>query len=349
MSSGSGAVPHLVVGEDAFALARFLRLRARHGPGAVALLGGRRADPAALLGGPGFLRGAASVRAVRGALPGVPVLEEGGGAAVLREGRWRPLDGARRRRLPPGEEGYAGPRARIDLGRALPPLGDPEALRSAVAAMVRDEAVGVREVREGGAPLHELVLAGGRRVRCRRLHWGLGPWRFLSLHDRGGLDDALVRFCGSVRPASSLVLDLVLDGPVTDDGRTLFIPVSQSRDLGHFMGEFTEGGGGRARAVFTVLVDPDEDDEEGVARKIRLFRRLAARAFPGLESRLVSERVALGDEPPAAVDDALFHASASAAGGRLSFVGQGGVVEGPAPPPGVSHLARGLLSVPPPG
>ena len=351
LSSGSTAIAHLVVGGDAFALEQFLDLRRRYGSGRVVLSSARRINfPDLLPKGPVSLRGQDNIEAFRYYCSGTGFEEDLTQCLLLKEGKWRPFVDKEMSRLLWGENFYTHSGVKVDWKGIFSFLDDSDAVERVNESIIRDKIIGIRKVPEG----YSLSLAGGGRLECTKLYWAEGPWRFYDLYSaKEDLDDAFMAFCQESKTPSSLYVDFEFKEFITDCRETLFIPLSYTHDWGHFIGEFFQEKGVQ-KAVFVNFVDPDNDDEEVIAKRIRLFKRNITKIIPTFKNSIVREFLFLDNQSPRSdINDEVFYSSPFAADQTLFFIGSNGALRKPefwrdklgVSLENISHLTRGILSL----
>ena len=269
MLSGNTAIPHLVVGSDAFALEQFLELQKRYGTDRSLLLSERRLGSADLFPkGPISLRGQDNIEAFRKCYSDISFEKGSDHCLLLKEGKWKRFVDVKMSRLLWGEGFYTHHGAKVDLKAIFPFLDDLGTVEMVNENIIKDKVLEIKKEQKG----YTLDLAGGSQVECSKLYWSEGSWKFYDLYSaKEELDDEFITFCQESKTPSSLYVNFEFTGTVTDCKETLFIPLSYTYDWGHFIGEFFQEDGIQ-KAVFVTFIDPDKDDEEVIAKKFDFLR-----------------------------------------------------------------------------
>ena len=119
-----------------------------------------------------------------------------------------------------------------------------------------------------------MVLSDGREMKTSNLFWGLHPFLLIDLlKDKDSLDRNLIEQFQSLRTKSQISVEFQLKHvDFEDSNKTWFLPLSQTHDWGHFIGDFyssQEQNVGR----FIHFLDEKEVNEDDVAKKLRILKR----------------------------------------------------------------------------
>ena len=337
--------PRAVVGSGLFPIAQFLKLESIHGSGGQVLISERGAsDQDILLQDPWPIRGQENIDLVKSLYPHLGLEENHRRALFLKEGKWREFGGrARPETLLPGEAFYTSPKARVNLEECFSLSPEIlEEINTTPGPILRDSVVGITG---GGPERYQLSTAQGLSLLCDQLYWGEDPWNFLDVYThKDNLGPNLIKFCTDPEMPSSLRLDFEFSTPITNRTETVFIPLSYTHEMGHFIGDFFMDMA-TPRASFFTFVNPNEENEEGLSRKIRLFKRNIKRVFPNFRKDLTRERISLDKQNGSPrVDDALFFHGANPYRENLFFIGPNGALEDDRGAK-ASHFVRGLLGL----
>ena len=185
--------------------------------------------------------------------------------------------------------------------------------------------------------LWKIRCSDGQQFECRKLYWGDGPNTFIHLlKEKDCFGGQFIEFCESTNAPLSLLIRYSLTQDVNAMKETFFIPLSQSYDWGHFVGEFKENG---KILEFVHYLCPDESSEEDVSKKIKLLKKSLEKIFPGIFKDAVGEYIKLSvDSPCESIDDCKYVAVEN-----LFFFGVNAPVDTTMTE--ISHLARGLHSL----
>jgi hypothetical protein len=303
---------HLVVGEDAYALAMYEKLVQTHGPEEVGLLG-RVVENSEdyRLKGPSSFRGQKNLDLLKMIYPELDLSLEKTPSLFMKEGTWREFGGrAKPEPLLFGEEYYTRPR--ILGAEGLSPNLSPEQLmktseKAHQVLLSEIEKVTPEDIVEN---VHWRVKGvDGVYYECEHMYWAHSPSYFLELYaDKSQLSDELIELCESTQTPAQLKVSLYFEKPVSDLTSTLFMPQSYTHEWGHFIGEFksSENESGQW-AEFTSFIDKDASTEEEISKKFRLLKKNIEKIAPDMSSTNVHEYIVLAPEAPCLnIDDLRF-------------------------------------------
>lgn len=303
---------HLVVGEDAYALAMYQKLVQAHGQEEVALLG-RVVENAEDYRpkGPNSFRGRDNLQLLKTIFPEASLSLDERPSLFLKEGTWREFGGrAKPEKLLFGEVYYTGPRI-LGAENLTPQLGE-------------------EDLKKMGDNAHQVLLSGLEKVtpedlvenvhwritgvdgvhyECEQMYWAHSPAYFLELYtDKAQLSDKLIELCESTQSPAQLKVSLFFERPITELSETLFIPQSYTHQWGHFIGEFKKDEGGSGQwAEFTCFIDKQASNEEEISKKFRLLKKNIEKIAPDMSSTKAQEYLVLSPEAPCLkIDDAGF-------------------------------------------
>ena len=286
------------MGDDFFATIQFLELQKIHGVGKTILLSKHRIENKDVYPkGPWNLRGKKNIEIFKNLYPHIELEEDRQETLFLKEGKLKRFGGrAKPEKLLWGESLYKEQRAKVNLKNIFSFPGHLQEEDLIHQNVVRDKVVGIEKIQATAKNTYHLSLASGDNIGCEKLYWGAPPWEFLSLYSpKEQLKESFVTCCQNPRMPLSLSMDLEFQKPVTDHTETLFIPLSYTYDWGHFIGEFFMEKGVQ-KGVFLAFVNPEDDNEEGVTRKIHIFKRNIDKIFPTFKSSLAQESITLKEE-----------------------------------------------------
>ncbi len=347
--------PFVVVGNDLFSLAQFLELQKIYWPNRSLLLSKDEFDiHDILLKRPWPFRGKENIEIFQKAYPDVELNKDDRKALFLKEGRLKEFGGkARPEKLLWGEAFYTYPKASIDIKNIFSFLKKSQGIIFDGQTMIKDKIVSIEKSCEKKSTDYFLTLTNGQIIKCEKLYWGEGPWKFLELYcQKKNLNVDFVNSCRRSKMPSSLYVDFTFHDFITAYEETIFIPLSYTYEWGHFIGEFFQEEG-EYKATFFVFVDLDEENEENISRKIRLLKRQLEKLFPSFRKKLSQERLSLNDQSASLKidDEVLFNTKNRLP--NLHFIGPNGAIRDPQkwknsikfPLREISHFSRGILSL----
>ena len=156
---------------------------------------------------------------------------------------------------------------------------------------------------------YKLHLSDHELIECENLYWARGPKELFKLtFDKNSLPDVFHKLVSKIQHRSLLKLRLPLLNKVSEHKVTVFLPQSVTHEWGHFICDFYEGENDISQyANVTCFVDEEEASSEGLAKKIKLAKRVMGRVFDKFEEREDKEQITYLDNAYAInIDDELF-------------------------------------------
>lgn len=120
-------------------------------------------------------------------------------------------------------------------------------------------------------------------LECEYLYWCDSPKDFYKkVENKDKINDALGELCHSVEHRSAMAVNFEVEAKIFDNSGTVFLPQSVTHEWGHFICDFQNFDPAINKQNFTCLmfVNEDEVNEEELAKKIRLMKRVIERTMP---------------------------------------------------------------------
>jgi hypothetical protein len=130
---------------------------------------------------------------------------------------------------------------------------------------------------------YSLVTGDEERIECENLYFCESPKSFFSLvGDKETLDDSIHEYTAPLQNHNALSVHYECDGLIYDFTGTMLIPQSMTHEWGSFVVDFEAYDPAAQKQVMKVLSFLSEDDlqEEDLAKKIKLMRRVLERVLP---------------------------------------------------------------------
>lgn len=225
-----------------------------------------------------------------------------------------------------GEEWFSGDHVKVTINEIFPNINDGflETLGENVLEL------GISKI-EATTPTdlidqanYKITCSNGLIIECENLFFGLTPNLFYELfEDKKSLTDSFVEFCESTKTPCALYIHMQLENKITDDQRTMFIPLSYTHDWGHFIGEIEDSGTGQI-AKFVTFINKEENTEEDISKKIRLLKKNLEKIFNDFSDKKCREYVVLKESTYCPkIDDSLIK-NAQDVPNKLFFIGANG-------------------------
>lgn len=180
---------------------------------------------------------------------------------------------------------------------------------------------------------------------CENLYWCQSPKSFYKIvENKNKLTDELGKYCSSLEHRTGLVCHFDVDRKIYENKATIFLPQSATHEWGHFIADFNEFDEATDRQEFSCLmfVNEDEVNEEELAKKIRLMKRVIDRVFSDFSKSRYDERIHYNQEMFINnCDDSLYDSLKSL---PIKFVGQGAPIKTNSDELKVNYIPRAILS-----
>lgn len=129
---------------------------------------------------------------------------------------------------------------------------------------------------------------------CENLYWCESPKLFYKkVENTSDLDDAMAAYCSALDHRTGLVVHFDVAGQIYEGAGTVFLPQSATHEWGHFIADIKPYDVVSERQEFSCLmfVDEDEVNEEELAKKIKLMKRVIERVLPDFNKFTYNERI----------------------------------------------------------
>jgi hypothetical protein len=135
----------------------------------------------------------------------------------------------------------------------------------------------------------------GEVFKVDSLIWGLPPWKLLKLiRKKSTFDNKFIEYCEGTKGPFSLSIKFHLTKMVSKNKETLFIPLSLTHDWGHFIGEFYSYSN-EFFLEFQNFFDPEEINEEGLSKRIKILKRSLDKIYPQFSSCIQREFISVNE------------------------------------------------------
>ena len=134
-------------------------------------------------------------------------------------------------------------------------------------------------------PTHYEIYSGEQeRFRCERVYFCESPRRFYQLvENKAELNESLQKYLVGVENHPGITVYFECRGQFTEHEGSLLIPQSMTHDWGSFILDIEAFDGTFQNFKALTFVNEDDLQEEDLAKKIRLMRKVLERVLPQLE------------------------------------------------------------------
>lgn len=134
---------------------------------------------------------------------------------------------------------------------------------------------------------------------CENLYFCESPKKFLSLvSNKEKLDDALYAFSAGISSDQAIAVHIKCDREVMKETGTVILPQSMTHDWGSFVLDIEAYDPETNTQEFKALTFIGENDiqEEDLAKKIKLMKRVIERVFPELQKANTEQSIKFNEE-----------------------------------------------------
>lgn len=132
------------------------------------------------------------------------------------------------------------------------------------------------------------------KIRCEKLYFCESPKTFYQLvRNQSQLSDVIQRFAAGIRSYQALGIHLSVEAQISEQSGTFILPQSMTHEWGSFILEVKAFDPESCSQQMTCLSFIAEDDlqEEDLAKKIKLLKRVIERVFPELSKSKYSQDI----------------------------------------------------------
>ena len=180
---------------------------------------------------------------------------------------------------------------------------------------------------------------------CEKLYFCESPKKFLGLvSDKKRMSDEVYSFAAGISNDQGISVHFNCDREITKESGTIILPQSMTHEWGSFILDFKPFDPATGTQEFTGLTFIGEQDvqEEDLAKKIKLMRRVIARVLPELGKAKVEQSIRFSDEYRiSGTKDSHFDDLQNQ---NIHFIGHGAAIKHEAAEK-FQYLSRGIYSV----
>lgn len=131
-------------------------------------------------------------------------------------------------------------------------------------------------------------------LECETLYWCESPKTFYAkVENKDEISDGVAAYSTALEHRIGLTVHFKVDKKVYDGKGTVFLPQSVTHEWGHFIADFSEFDELASSQEFSCMmfVNEDEVNEEDLAKKIKLMKRVIERVFSEFGKGKYKERI----------------------------------------------------------
>ncbi|MCT4642114.1 MAG: hypothetical protein N4A33_07410 [Bacteriovoracaceae bacterium] len=195
---------------------------------------------------------------------------------------------------------------------------------------------------------YRITTSENEEFECENLYWAGSPKLFYSLvSNKDKLDDSVHSYCNQIETRTSLSVHFECKGQIYENSGTLFLPQSATHEWGHFIADIEDYDPAANIQKLTCLMFVTEDiiTEEDLAKKIRLMTRTIERILPNFSKVEVTEHIHYEDDSFIKNIKDEFADSMKSSHESLNFVGLGAPISGMDDSESIKYLTRAILSL----
>lgn len=144
-----------------------------------------------------------------------------------------------------------------------------------------------------------LTTGEAEEFHCEKLYYTHSPKSFYKLvSNKSELSDDVAAYCTSLQERAALSIHFSVDREVYEKKQTIMLPQSQTHEWGHFVIDFDAYDPAAKKQEFKTMmfIQLDEVNEEELAKKVRLLKRTIERTFPEFQKARITEHIHFDSE-----------------------------------------------------
>ena len=295
-------IPHLVYGDNFYAALTYFKLKERYGIDKVRLVSQKVITRDSILSAwdcsLNTLRSEAAAQILMLKKPQLEILPFGGTNVFYKDTKFHKFGGrAKPHELKEDEAFYLEPFYQIKK-ESLFIKEDWNSLDEELTATTLEKYIDSIEITEPTdlVEVTNFKLKTGEleTLECEKLYWCESPKNFYTkVENKDELSDAVGAYCTALEHRVGLTVHFKVDKKVYDAKGTVFLPQSVTHEWGHFIADFSEFDELEHSQEFSCMmfVNEDEVNEEDLAKKIKLMKRVIERVFSEFGKGKYEERI----------------------------------------------------------
>ncbi len=295
-------ISHLVYGDNFYAALTYLKLVQKHGSEKVMLVSNNLITQDSIIGSwncsLNTLRSEVAAQSLMTQKPQLEILPFGGSNVFYKDTKFHKFGGrAKPHELKEDEAFFLEPFFQIKL-EGLFTDEQWNSLDETLASNSKIKYISSVEITKPSDLVevtnYKLKTGELETLDCENLYWCESPKSFYSkVSAKDELSDEVAAFASGLEHRIGLTVYFEVDKKVYADKGTVFLPQSVTHEWGHFIADFNEYDELTQSQSFSCMmfVNEDEVNEEDLAKKIKLMKRVIERVFPEFGKGKYNERI----------------------------------------------------------
>lgn len=295
-------IQHIVYGENSFAILTYLKLKAQYGAEVVKLVSPTFIDKQTVLNewkcSLNTIRDEVTANLLMEKKPQLEIFPSQDIVTFYKDSKFHDFNGRTKSfEIKPGEEYFQQPLFHI---KNVGLFSDEEwnNLDESLSTAQLNKFVNKIELATPADLVEKVnfILHTGEfeKIECEKLYWCESPKTFYKkVENKNKINEALGNFCNAVDHQAAMSVYFEVDAQIYEGRGTVFLPQSVTHEWGHFICDFEafDPASKKQKFVCMMFVNEDEVNEEELAKKLRLMKRVIERTMPEFAKAKHSEHI----------------------------------------------------------
>lgn len=197
-----------------------------------------------------------------------------------------------------GEKFYTHPGSYVDVYKLLVNDSEKNFFDELIDHSFVNSVTAVKKVNNESELNWSIECINGQHMECEDLIWEDSPYQFYEqVSEKESLADSFIEFCESTKSPCSLFIKYIFDEKVSNNKETVFLPLSYTNEMGHFIGEFINSET-KQTAKFVHFLDKDQSSEDDISRKMKNLKRSLAKIYSEFKKVKKKEYIVVSEKTP---------------------------------------------------
>ncbi|MEX0798171.1 MAG: hypothetical protein WEB87_03110 [Bacteriovoracaceae bacterium] len=295
-------IPHIVVGDNAFAALVYLKLRQKHGDEAVKLVCRNPLDKQDIINqwkcSLHTIRDEDRAKNLNDLNPRLEIFPSQSKVRFYKDAKFHEMDGrAKPHEFMEDEEFFKDSYFHMKKEHLFTTEQWNELDETLRTAQINKYISGIKKTEPKDlVEKTNFILETGERenLECEKLYWCDSPKAFYKLaQNKNDLSDAVAGYCAALEERVGLTVHFEAAQQIYEEQGTVLLPQSATHEWGYFIIDFDKYDPENQKQIFKsmMFIDLDDVNEEELAKKIKLMKRVVGRVFPDFEKAKYTEHL----------------------------------------------------------